>query len=204
VLIAAMLSHYVFSPSAMSLQFLYDVGKAVDRAPVRANFVPDAHDASARAAIASIPADASVAATYLLTPHLSHRQRLYHLPLPFSNASRGYGIPLWGVPGQPLPPRDIDYVILDLKEDAWPMTREQVVQLEDMLARDSAFERQFERDGIALFKRVLAERPVVRRGPCLHAAGRTNASVSWPINAHVSRAYKTINSVNTLSAAKRR
>jgi len=96
-------------------------------------------------------------------PCAGYDNQLYHLSLPFSNASRGYGIPLWGVPGQPLPPRDVVYVILDLldlKDDAWMMTREQVVQLGDMLARQSAFARLFERDGIAVFKRVLHERPV--------------------------------------------
>ena len=101
-----------------------------------------------------IPPDASVAAQYLLTPHLAHRQRLYHLPLPFTNASRGYGIPLWGVPGQGLPPSDVDYVILDLGDDAWPMDGTQVAQLEAALSRDALFERVFARDAIILFKRI--------------------------------------------------
>jgi uncharacterized membrane protein len=183
VLLTATLCHYVFGPSAVSLQFLYNVGKAVDRAPVRTNFVPDLHDASARAAIAIIPSGASVAAQYLLTPHLTHRQRLYQLPLPFSNASRGYGIPLWGAPGQPLPPSDVDYVILDLQDDAWPMTRDQVAQFEDMLARDPEFERSFERDGIALFKRIVNRKSVSVFVPNMNerpvAALSTN-SHSWP------------------------
>jgi uncharacterized membrane protein len=68
---------------------------------------PNVRHESLRRALAVVPEDASVAATYQLLPHLSHRHRVYDWPNPFSAA-------VWGNDDcAHLPdPRTVEYVVL--------------------------------------------------------------------------------------------
>jgi uncharacterized membrane protein len=59
------------------------------------------------AAIAHIPRNAPVSATFYLVPHLTHRTAVYEFPNPFVATN-------WGVPGSRLPdPNNVDYVAVD-------------------------------------------------------------------------------------------
>jgi uncharacterized membrane protein len=68
------------------------------------------HDAM-REALKLVPADASVAATYTLLPHLSHREQIYDWPNPWVPS-------YWGNDdGYRLPdPSTIDYIVLDQQQ----------------------------------------------------------------------------------------
>jgi len=54
-----------------------------------------------------VPADAGVAASYYLVPHLTHRVHIYEWPNPFVPTN-------WGVRGEhPPDPASADYLVLD-------------------------------------------------------------------------------------------
>ncbi len=63
--------------------------------------------ASKRAAVALIPDDESVSATYTLVSQLSHREEIYQYPNPWRASN-------WGVADSPTPnPRRIDWIVVD-------------------------------------------------------------------------------------------
>lgn len=96
VLIAALATNMAWSPSPIGAEF--DSGIWARRIP--------RHDVFDRA-IALVPAEASVAATYYLIPHLTHREEAYEWPNPWLQVN-------WGLSGEAVPdPSTVDYVVLD-------------------------------------------------------------------------------------------
>ena len=77
----------------------------------------DEYAVTARELMAEIPADASVAAHYRLTPHLAHRSEIYQFPTPFRVVLYG---PDASLEGSRLGKRaeGIDYVMLPTSRDA--------------------------------------------------------------------------------------
>jgi uncharacterized membrane protein len=61
-------------------------------------------------AISLIPEDATVSATYLFVPHLSHREIIYMFPNPFKESYWGAEL---GNFTPPTPTKDVDYIVLD-------------------------------------------------------------------------------------------
>jgi uncharacterized membrane protein len=61
-------------------------------------------------AVSMIPEDATVSATYLFVPHISHRKIIYMFPNPFKEAYWGAEL---GNFTPPTPTKDVDYIILD-------------------------------------------------------------------------------------------
>lgn len=72
---------------------------------------PNDRDASMEAALAAVPDDASVTATYRLVPHLTHRREVYDWPSPFKSA-------VWGnMDCVRLPSStSVDYAVLDKRD----------------------------------------------------------------------------------------
>ena len=104
---------------------------------------PSREDALERA-VAAVPADASVAATYFLVPHLTHRRVVYEWPNPWVPGN-------WGFANRdPHDPAVVSHLVLDLREG----------QADDLLAslRGSDFsDAVFEEDGVVVLAR--ARRP---------------------------------------------
>jgi hypothetical protein len=60
-----------------------------------------------RAAVAVVPEDASVSASYTLVPQLTHRSEIYSFPNPWRSVN-------WGVPGSPTrDPARVDWLVID-------------------------------------------------------------------------------------------
>ena len=106
------------------------------------------------AAVASVPDGASVAASYHIVPHLSHRQFIYTFPNPWIASN-------WGVAGEA--PHDpdsdhlpaaVDWLVLDRTTHA-PGSREE--QLLDELLFGGEFEVVSEDQGIVVARRVADE-----------------------------------------------
>ena len=94
--VAAVASNVAWSPSPLGREF--DSGIWAKRIP--------RHDVFDRA-IAMIPDDASVSATYYLVPHMTHRREIYEWPNPWQLVN-------WGLSGEAAPdPLSVDYVVLD-------------------------------------------------------------------------------------------
>jgi len=106
---------------------------------------PNARHESLRRALAVVPEGASVAATYQLLPHLSHRHRVYDWPNPFSAA-------VWGNDDcAHLPdPRTVEYVVLDKTQIG---ANNQAIY-DAMRVADGPFEPVFEDDNAVVLKRV--------------------------------------------------
>ena len=96
-------------------------------------------------AVATVPDDGSVSATYSLLPHLAHREEIYNWPNPFEAAYWGnddrYRLP---------DPSTIDYLVVD---------RQQVGQDHQTLFADlvdgDPFKIVFDRDDVVVAKRVV-------------------------------------------------
>ncbi|MBA3015550.1 MAG: DUF2079 domain-containing protein [Proteobacteria bacterium] len=101
----------------------------------------DKHPA-VRAALALVPSDARVTATYYIVPHLSQRQGIYEFPNPFITAN-------WGIDGEnPGNPEDINFLVLDTtlngdKKDLY----------DQLIAPNGPFEIVFSLDGIVVAHR---------------------------------------------------
>jgi uncharacterized membrane protein len=103
----------------------------------------DTRLAAKEAAVAMIPSDASVSATYTFVPHLSDRAEIYQYPNPFRNS-------YWGVPGTPTrSPSRIDWVITDQAT----MGPEDMATF-DALITGGDFKVVFDRDGVVVARRV--------------------------------------------------
>jgi len=61
-------------------------------------------------ALSLIPKNATVSATYLFLPHISHREIIYMFPNPFKEVYWGYEL---GNYTPPPPTKDVDFIILD-------------------------------------------------------------------------------------------
>jgi uncharacterized membrane protein len=96
MLVAAVAANVAWSPSPLGRE--YDSGAWASRIP--------RHDVFDRA-VALVPDDASVSATYYLIPHLTHRRAAYEWPNPWILVN-------WGLSGEDAPdPLSVDYVVLD-------------------------------------------------------------------------------------------
>jgi len=102
------------------------------------------HD-SLRAALTYIPADASVAASYQLLPHLSHRREVYDWPNPFWAS-------VWGNDDcDHLPdPKTVEYVALDLTQVG---ANNQAIY-DAMRVPGGPFEAVFEDENVVVLHRV--------------------------------------------------
>jgi uncharacterized membrane protein len=68
---------------------------------------PDRRAASKRHAIALVPRDGAVTASYNLVPHMTHRERIYEFPNPWKAAN-------WGVRGEHVPdPASVHWLVID-------------------------------------------------------------------------------------------
>ncbi|HVM10362.1 MAG TPA: DUF2079 domain-containing protein [Acidimicrobiales bacterium] len=100
---SAIASNVVWSPSPLGRG--YDTGVWASRIP--------RHDVFDKA-VALVPDDASVTATYYMIPHLTHRRAAYEWPNPWKLVN-------WGLSGEAAPdPSSVDYVVLDTTLDQEP------------------------------------------------------------------------------------
>jgi uncharacterized membrane protein len=96
-----------------------------------------------RQALALIPAGASVSASYLLVPHLSHRRAIYEFPNPLKTRS-------WGIRDKhPHDPAKLRWIVVDTQtvsaEDLEPLNR---------VLADGEFRVRFDRQGITVAERI--------------------------------------------------
>jgi uncharacterized membrane protein len=99
-------------------------------------------------AVARVPDDASVTATYTLLPHLAHRKQIYDWPNPFEASYWGnddrYRLPR---------PSTIDYLVID-REQIGPDRQTLFADLTD----GDPFKIVFDRDDVVVAKRVVRRR----------------------------------------------
>jgi uncharacterized membrane protein len=103
---------------------------------------PEPRHAAMRAAVALVPPDAGVSASYTLIPHLTHRTYAYEFPNPWRVTN-------WGAHGEnPPDPATVQYLVVDerLLGDQRPL-------YERLLSRQGGYTRVFASDGIVVAKR---------------------------------------------------
>ncbi|MDQ3932009.1 MAG: DUF2079 domain-containing protein, partial [Actinomycetota bacterium] len=95
-----------------------------------------------RAAVALVPPDAAVSATYYFVPHLTHRAKVYEFPVPWTARN-------WGLRGEGLhDPTQVTWLVVD-----WTLLGvEDRRRLEDLLGNE--FWVQLDRDGIVVAQRI--------------------------------------------------
>lgn len=102
----------------------------------------DGRQGSLEAAVAMVPDEAGVSATYNLVAHLSQRREIYEFPNPFRPVN-------WGVEGEDFPgPTAADWLVLD----RLAMDAEDRDMIEQLLA-DGVYERAFDRDQVLVARR---------------------------------------------------
>jgi uncharacterized membrane protein len=110
---------------------------------------PEPRHAAMRAAVALVPPDAGVSASYTLIPHLTHRTYAYEFPNPWRVAN-------WGAHGEnPPDPDTVSWLVIDerLVGDMRPL-------YERLLSPSGGYRKVFESDGIVVATRGNArERP---------------------------------------------
>jgi uncharacterized membrane protein len=95
-----------------------------------------------RAALALVPAEASVAATYYIVPHLSQRQGIYEFPNPFVTSN-------WGVNGEnPGNPDQVDFLVLDTTHNG-----DKADLFAGLTGPNGPFAIVFNKDGIVVARR---------------------------------------------------
>ena len=95
-------------------------------------------------AVALVPGDAAVSATYSFVPHLTHRQRIYEFPVPWRNIN-------WGVDGEHLDdPSRVQWLAIDRDH----LDAEGNTVLDGLLR--SQFRVVFQQDRIVVARRVHA------------------------------------------------
>lgn len=95
------------------------------------------------AAVALVPHDAAVSASYSFVPHLSHRYRIYEFPNPFATSN-------WGVRGEnPPSPSDARWLIVDRR-----LAGAQFRPLLDELLASGEFRVVFDDDDVVVAERV--------------------------------------------------
>ena len=133
VLLAALVSNIIASPSPVSLSFH---SRSWDLGPVtpyyRGSYLVDSHDRTLRYFQRLIPPQASVSAAPNLVPHLSQRRTIYA----FSYASDS-----------------VDYVIIDTKDRTWPQFLEDYRKAAQQLLANPDYGVIAAEDGVVLFKR---------------------------------------------------
>ena len=98
-----------------------------------------------RKAVALVPDDAVVTATYRLTPHLTHREQIYDWPNPWVES-------YWGVDdGYRLPdPSVVEWIAIDRQN----VSEQHVDVLEELIAPDGEFEVLLDESDILVARRV--------------------------------------------------
>jgi len=96
-------------------------------------------------AVAVVPGTATVSASYLFVPHMSHREVIYMFPNPFREAYWGAE---FGNFTPPTPTKDVDYIVLDGTVNEFE--RETVVR---PLLESGAYYKIFEKEGVAVLRR---------------------------------------------------
>lgn len=105
----------------------------------------DSRRATKEAALARVPDDAAVSATYLFVPHLTHRRRIYEFPNPFKPKN-------WGVRDEKYPPPTAaDWLVVDRQL----LGEEDKAVFENALA-SGQFQILFNRDDIVVARRPAA------------------------------------------------
>jgi uncharacterized membrane protein len=134
LLVCAYVTNVAWSPSPISAQ---EEARSVWARPTQR------HD-SMRAALALVPDDASVTATFALLPHLSHREQIYDWPNPWVEA-------YWGNDdGYRLPdPKSIDYVVLDRVH----VGDEEAELLDQLIGPNGEFDVLFDEDDVVVGRR---------------------------------------------------
>jgi uncharacterized membrane protein len=97
-------------------------------------------------AISLIPKNASVSATYLFVPHLSHREIIYMFPNPFKEAYWGAEL---GNFTPPTPTKDVDYILLDDTPNEFE--RSEIIE---KLLMNETYSKIFEKDHIYILKKM--------------------------------------------------
>lgn len=91
-------------------------------------------DRTGHSVIGQIPHAASVATQAHLVPHLSKREAIYII-------------------GKTWDQHPVEYVLLDVKDGFWPVSREDLLQLANRIDDDPQYEKVLERNGYLLFRR---------------------------------------------------
>ncbi|MBS3908578.1 MAG: DUF2079 domain-containing protein [Actinobacteria bacterium] len=126
----ALTSNFFWSPSPISSRH--------QRAFV---VIDEARRASMERAVALIPDDAVVSASYVFVPHLTHREKIYEFPNPYAAVN-------WGVNGEnPADKNTIDFVIVDFSQLG--SDQRKIVST----LRNTAFTQVFSRNDILVLKR---------------------------------------------------
>ena len=108
----------------------------------------DRHAAFERA-VAAVPDDAAVAATYFFVPHLTHRRHVYEWPNPWVPGN-------WGFANRsPDDPRVVDHLVIDEREGQEPA-------LLTSLRLNEFTDTVFEEDGVVVLARPAAARRPAR------------------------------------------
>ena len=106
-------------------------------------------------AVASVPDDAAVAATYYIVPHLSHRDQIYTFPNPWIPANWGVGGVAPHDPDSDHQPAEVEWLVIDRTTHA-PGSREELL-LDDLLT-NGEFEVVSDREGVVVARRVAPPR----------------------------------------------
>ncbi len=102
----------------------------------------DSRLSTKRAAVALVPPEAGVSASYYFVPHLTHRPRVYEFPVPWTAAN-------WGLDGEGLhDPARVSWLVVDRSL----LGEEDRRRFEELL--DDEFSVQLDRDGIVVAQRV--------------------------------------------------
>ena len=95
------------------------------------------------AALAMLPDNAGVSATYLFTAHLTHREKIYEFPNPFRPSN-------WGVQNEnPADENNAEYLVIDTQ-----LLGAEDRQLFDENINSGEYQIRFNRDGIIVAQRV--------------------------------------------------
>jgi uncharacterized membrane protein len=129
---------------------------------------PDPRNGSLRHALSLIPGDASVTASFLLLPHLSHRLHIYDWPNPFVAS-------VWGNNDcAHLPdPTTVEYVVLDQRS----VGQGNETLLADMTTTGGPFSTVYSDDNVIVLHRVSTS-VEVDRAPQLRSCADLGANIS--------------------------
>jgi uncharacterized membrane protein len=129
VAVAALVANVVMSPSPLSEKNFHSGIWATD----------NPRQERLREAVAMIPPDAAVSATYYLVPHLTHRAKIYEYPNPWRVAN-------WGVAGErPHDPRVVDYIVVD-----WYLLGQDATLMSQLIGPGGGFKVRYSQDGIVV------------------------------------------------------
>lgn len=97
-------------------------------------------------AIDIIPKNATVSATYLIVPHMTHRRIIYMFPNPFKEAYWGA---MLGNFTPPTPTKDVDYIIADMLT-VNPDDKRSIL---DRFVDEGRYYKVFEKDNVIILKK---------------------------------------------------